>query len=307
MVPLTSLCLKRPVEFAIYEHLNSQTTLSQRLGWESGPSYFLNGAIASSLGATLGCPFNIVKVKMQSTMGSTTSGSRGTTTGSGTSGTGTTTGTTGTATGLPAAGGTNAGSMNTKGSTTGSANTTSTSSTNDGFSKLKSAKAQETFKSTSSQQQGLRVRDVVRQIYQTQGILGFWRGLHLQYSFSVPAASIYLGLYGKFREALLIDKNDGFFVSQGVAGGVAGILASVVMWSVMIPVDVVRTKVQANEGFLSTKDAILDVYRSRGFFKGFFAGLSPMYFRAMALTAPSMFTYEYVRGFVATLKAKGYS
>lgn len=46
---------------------------------------------------------------------------------------------------------------------------------------------------------------------------GFFRGMLVSTAFSVPAASLYLGLYRKFRDAFLLE-NDGFFASKAAAG-----------------------------------------------------------------------------------------
>ena len=170
-----NLLLKRPLEFALYEHLNSQTKISERFGYNSS-SYFMNGAIAASFGALLGCPFSVLKLKVQSSPGL---------------------------------------------------------SVRQAFWDVLEIPQQGTSKASSSGMSSLR------------SLPTLWRGLHLQFSFSVPAASIYLGFYGKTREALLVDKSDGFIVSPGVAGGVAGVAASCLMWTVMMPVDAVKTKVQA--------------------------------------------------------------
>mmetsp|Transcript_25844 Transcript_25844/g.65161 ORF Transcript_25844/g.65161 Transcript_25844/m.65161 type:complete len:345 (-) Transcript_25844:216-1250(-) len=257
-VPLTSLLLKRPIEFAVYESLN-----------ESRPgSYFTNGASAALVGCALGCPFNIVKIRVQN-----------------------------------------------------SASTT--------------------------------VREALRAVYREAPFgAGFFRGLSLQVGFGVPSASMYLGLYGKFREALLVE-NDGLVLSKGSAGGLAGVASSMIMWSVLMPIDTLRTKVQSatssggtatstsasaapgagaatassasaasesvsgtgaslpvnnkvkvlatemkpKSASLSISEAARLIYAERGA-RGFWSGLLPMYLRALAITAPAMFAYETTRAWV---------
>ena len=54
-VPLVWLLVKRPFEFALFEYLNANC--------DYGP--FTNGALAATLGWIVGCPFNVVKVRMQ--------------------------------------------------------------------------------------------------------------------------------------------------------------------------------------------------------------------------------------------------
>lgn len=211
-VPLASLLLKRPVEWAIFERLNA--TPHYDLG------YFGNGAVAATLGAVLGCPFNVVKVKVQSRA-------------------------------------------------TGSAGST--------------------------------VSAAVRETFHARPFgLGFFKGLPLQCSFSVPSASLYLGVYGRVRESLLI-QNDGV-LGPGAAGSVAGTIASVLMWSVMIPVDTLRTFVQSRKEEISIRDAAKQISKERGII-AFWRGLTPMYVRAFTITAPCMFMYETTRDVVNRYKA----
>jgi len=199
-IPLANLLLKRPIEFAIYEKLNQDSALAQKFGYESS-SYFVNGAVASSLGAIIGCPFNVVKVRIQS-------------------------------------------------------------------------------------RPGLTLANAVR-----EGKL--FRGLWLNFSFSVPAASLYLGFYGQLREYLLVDN-----LTPGVAGAIAGVASSVCMWSCLMPVDAIRTRVQARgetakTAFnIVTKESLLGMWR----------GLWTMYARALVITAPSMFAYETARNLVSKYK-----
>ncbi|CAD7939387.1 unnamed protein product [Amoebophrya sp. A25] len=277
-VPITSLLLKRPMEFFVYETLN-----------DSRPgSYFTNGALSAVGGSLLGCPFNIVKIRVQNSTSLT----------------------------IPAA-----------------------------------------------------LREVSRQ---RPFCLGFFQGLPLQLAFSVPSAGIYLGLYGKLREALLVE-NDGLVKSRGVAGGLAGVCSSLLMWSLLMPIDTLRTHVQAQRGTIagaegaegvsagegvraaasttsttsgaatSTSapssssassstttsssassssassrseqnrtsqsrgrsfwersraiDSAQTIYRTRGV-RGFWVGLVPMYCRAFAITAPAMYAYEATRAWV---------
>lgn len=58
LMPLASLTVKRPFEFAVWEWFNSHFG-----GRSRGP--FVGGFIAGIVSSLLGCPFNVVKVQMQ--------------------------------------------------------------------------------------------------------------------------------------------------------------------------------------------------------------------------------------------------
>lgn len=127
-------------------------------------------------------------------------------------------------------------------------------------------------------------------------------------AFSIPAASIYLGTYGRFRDVLL-KENDGI-ASKGAAGAIAGVCSSSILWTVMTPVDVIRTRVQVFQPGKSAEQlqganrtlpvlkAIREVYALNGT-RGFYAGLLPMYFRAVLISAPCMWSYETARDVIS--------
>lgn len=58
LMPLASLSIKRPFEFAVWEWFNSQFG-----GRARGP--FVGGFLAGILSSLIGCPFNVIKVQMQ--------------------------------------------------------------------------------------------------------------------------------------------------------------------------------------------------------------------------------------------------
>lgn len=79
------------------------------------------------------------------------------------------------------------------------------------------------------------------------------------------------------------------------------------MWSVMLPLDTLRTNVQVNK---FSKDAgIYDVYATvlrKQWSKGigsFYAGLGPIISRSLLTTVPAMAAYEMTRDSVAQYKS----
>ena len=234
-VPMAALLLKRPVEFAIFEEMQRANPLGVADGWKG----FAHGSVAGLTGAFFGCPFNVVKVRVQD------------------------------------------------------------------YTAQKGAPAL-TAEGSGALANRQIVRAVVREVFLVEH--SYFRGLPVALAHTIPAASLYLGFYGRLRDALL-PKDDAAQRSSSyryAAGGLAGATASSCMWAVMLPADTVRTVIQAQVGkteSVSIGGTIRTIYARQGA-RGFWAGLTPVVLRSLPSSFVSMGAYETTRSWVDKWRAE---
>eukprot|EP00931_Biecheleriopsis_adriatica_P089309 TRINITY_DN63462_c0_g1_i1.p1 TRINITY_DN63462_c0_g1~~TRINITY_DN63462_c0_g1_i1.p1 ORF type:complete len:286 (+),score=42.22 TRINITY_DN63462_c0_g1_i1:24-860(+) len=130
-------------------------------------------------------------------------------------------------------------------------------------------------------------------ILKSRGILGFYRGFHISVYKETPFATVYLGTYGNLRE--MLPKTTW---SPAVAGGVA----SMITWTVLLPLDTVKTIVQArvleDSRPVSPWQQLTQIMRDRGI-GGLWAGWAPVALRSLPSSAAAMLAYEWARDLTA--------
>lgn len=140
---------------------------------------------------------------------------------------------------------------------------------------------------------------VIADVWRSRGPLGFYRGFSASLIMNVPSCTLFMGSYGTLREHLphyLPHLNSRWIPA------LAGMIASVSMWSCLLPLDNVRTVMQA-QSFKSNEPVgqwhrhFMGVIRSRGV-QGLYAGLPAVLLRAPIVSACSMLAYEQSRSFV---------
>jgi len=127
--------------------------------------------------------------------------------------------------------------------------------------------------------------------FQKRGFLGFYRGYCASLVMSVPCTTFYLGAYGILRDAL---------PPSGWSAGFAGMAASMTMWTCLLPLDNVRTRIQAKPigvdhrigGWLTELRQI--TCGPRGALE-LWAGWTAVVARAPLMSACSMVVYERAR------------
>lgn len=137
--------------------------------------------------------------------------------------------------------------------------------------------------------------EVVSDVWRARGPLGFYRGFSASLIMSVPSTTFYLGAYGYLREALPPSRWNTAF---------AGMSASLCMWSCLLPLDNVRTVIQAKSfrtenGVVGWSSQLLEIVRGPRGFWGLWAGWSAVAIRAPVMSAFSMLAYEQVRSTAA--------
>ena len=122
--------------------------------------------------------------------------------------------------------------------------------------------------------------DCMYKIYKKEGLSGFGKGFKINIIRDSLFSGLYLGTYGFLRD--VFPKNSYYY-------SIAGILSSVVTWSILIPFDTYRSILQSpynNNNLLSKiKHSPLLLWR----------GLVPMLIRTIPVTSVNMIVYEKVR------------
>lgn len=139
--------------------------------------------------------------------------------------------------------------------------------------------------------------EVALDVWRSRGIPGFFRGIGASLIMSVPSTTFYLGVYGYLREALPATR---------WSTACAGVVASLSMWTCLLPLDNVRTVIQATSfkdgagvGAADVRNAswlthLGHIVRARGIL-GLWAGWTAVVARAPIVSAASMLAYEHAR------------
>lgn len=120
--------------------------------------------------------------------------------------------------------------------------------------------------------------ECVRKIIKTEGVRGFTNGLGATVARTVPQVAMYYYAYGAAKEDCGLDPL--------IAGGIAGMAC----WAVGLPLDAIKTRVQASTG-LSLMQCAKQVMREGGI-AGFYHGWRPVMLRAAIANAVCFKTIE---------------
>lgn len=134
----------------------------------------------------------------------------------------------------------------------------------------------------------------VKKIVQDHGVRGLYKG-------GVPTLwreSISFGIYFSMYEWVTRqfigagkDRRDLSMLSVAFAGGVSGIA----LWLVTFPIDMIKTKIQADSLKNPVYSGMIDCFKktyARGGFKGLYKGLSPCLLRAVPANGATFIGYE---------------
>ena len=149
--------------------------------------------------------------------------------------------------------------------------------------------------STSSAHPGAyaSVLDGTRQIYRSDGLRGFYRGL-LPSLFGVSHGALQFMAYEQLKIYRASTKPDGQHTLNAVDFLVLSGLAKVFAGSTTYPYQVVRTRLQtydADRTYKSARDVIVQTWRREGF-SGFYKGLGPNLLRVLPSTWVTFLVYE---------------
>jgi len=132
--------------------------------------------------------------------------------------------------------------------------------------------------------------EAVRDIIRHRGISGLYRGLPTQFIRDVPANSMYFLTF----EFLTFESAKRFPSIPSVAVNfVSGGIAGVTSWAIIIPFDVIKSRLQTDierKEFRGFFDCVLKCYREDGM-KIFFRGITMTTLRAFPVNAVTLLVY----------------
>jgi len=127
---------------------------------------------------------------------------------------------------------------------------------------------------------------VSRDIARTEGMAGFTRGFGITIGRELPFMAIYFAAYEGLKQYYTVYGKISAF-GQIMSGGLAGALA----WSVVYPLDVLKTHMQASSKFSSAKHSFQTIMREQGV-AGLYKGWTPCVIRAFPSNAVLFYFYE---------------
>lgn len=134
---------------------------------------------------------------------------------------------------------------------------------------------------------------LTRQICQTDGIAGLYRGLSSTFMREMPGYFFFFGGYEGTRELLALpgqSKDDIGAVKTMIAGAVGG----VTLWVMIFPADVIKSRIQVCNSRKSMMAIGLKIVRNEGFM-ALYSGLLPSVLRTIPATATLFLVYEYTK------------
>ena len=131
--------------------------------------------------------------------------------------------------------------------------------------------------------------ECIRTIYENNGLVGCYRGFHIQAIRDLPASIAYFSIYESSRSLLihynLTDSRELF--ASFMAGGTAGVLS----WLLIMPFDVVKNTYQAQKSSASVGACVRLIY-AQGGVTGFFTGSAAAALRAFPVNSITFLVYN---------------
>ncbi|CAL8141381.1 unnamed protein product [Orchesella dallaii] len=134
--------------------------------------------------------------------------------------------------------------------------------------------------------------DCVVKIVSSKGILGLYKGLLPQAWRDIPSSGLYFAIYEFLKRQLSFEQESTKF-AQFMAGGIAGTLS----WWSIIPLDVIKSRIQGDssekpkyKGILHCGSVIMKTHGLKAFFHGFW----PLSIRAFPVNGTTWLVYEFL-------------
>lgn len=140
---------------------------------------------------------------------------------------------------------------------------------------------------------------LTRQILREHGVRGMYRGMTSTLMREMPGYFFFFGGYEATRELLRKpgqSKDDIGLVRTMCAGSVGGL----VLWTVIFPADVIKSRIQVQNMSASMLSVGADIVRKEGPL-ALYNGLKPTLIRTIPATACLFVVYEYSKKFLAQL------
>ncbi|CCG83516.1 Putative uncharacterized protein [Taphrina deformans PYCC 5710] len=139
--------------------------------------------------------------------------------------------------------------------------------------------------------------DVIKQLYKTGGLRSVFRGSLATFARDGPGSAVYFASYETIKKSLTPKKADGSPGDMSVTAVVtAGGMAGVAMWTLVFPLDTIKSTLQATEG--SNVSTVIKTIHARGGVKAFFPGLGPALLRSFPANAATFLGVEVANQFM---------
>ncbi|XKL67771.1 hypothetical protein PGB90_003262 [Kerria lacca] len=137
--------------------------------------------------------------------------------------------------------------------------------------------------------------EVIKDIIRNEGVFGLFQGLQSTIVREMPGYFVFFGAYESTRTFLTPvgkTKNENGSLVTIVAGAVSGIA----LWSVIYPIDAVKSRIQASKEKYSPElwKYILKICKQEGFLI-LYSGLSPTLIRTIPASAAMFLCYEWTK------------
>ena len=139
------------------------------------------------------------------------------------------------------------------------------------------------------------VRRIIAQRIQSGGLGALYTGWAITLLRDTPTTGLYFLVYYRLKD-LLLQNNVSSTPAELFSGGAAGVIS----WGSVIPVDIVKTRVQTDSQgqYRGALHCAKTIYWREGV-KGFFKGGVPLLLRAFPVNAITFFAYERVYQFLS--------
>lgn len=132
---------------------------------------------------------------------------------------------------------------------------------------------------------------VTAEIRAAEGMKGFFRGISATMARDVPGSMAWFGMYEMTKQAICADPKNPTVSQALFAGGMGGLG----MWSFAIPLDAIKTRLQASGGSSGFIGIARTIHLEQGL-KGFYKGVGPALLRAFPANAACFACKEQVMG-----------
>lgn len=141
--------------------------------------------------------------------------------------------------------------------------------------------------------------ECIKDIAKKEGVKGFFRGVRINFIKDIMFGTLYLGTYGHLNNIMKnvqINTSGGTLMQYVVQNNRAidffsGGLAGSITWTVLMPIDMIKTTYQSNKSFTY----ILNTIKTDGIMNTMWRGTIPAVSRVFPTSALSMLTYGFVK------------
>ncbi|CAL1281105.1 unnamed protein product [Larinioides sclopetarius] len=137
---------------------------------------------------------------------------------------------------------------------------------------------------------------LTKEIFKSEGILGFFRGFGVTVIREMPGYFFFFGGYELSRNMLTPKgktKDDIGLLRTIIAGGIGGVS----FWVAIFPADVIKSRLQISKSNDSTIEVTKDLMKKEGF-RALYKGLGPTVLRTFPASGALFVAFEYTKQFL---------